>query len=258
MIVSINGILASTGGFDTDAQTFITTAGITDSTQKTLINTAVKDLKSNGLWSLIYALYPFVGGNATAHSYNLINTANYRLTFFGGGTHSSLGYVGNGSNAYADTGLNARTILSQNDTHISYYSQSNIAETVFDMGAFDTVGLIMNVKNAGNNSVAYVNTGSQALSATATGKKYLILSRSNSTSVDFINNGTATNVSSNSSTPPNLSLFIQARNLTGSAANNSSKTVSAVTIGKSLSNTQALALSTIMNTFNTGLSRGVY
>ena len=255
------GIKDSGLSFDTDAQAFITTANISNSTQQTAIDTLVTSLKTNGLWTKIYALYPFVGGNATAHSYNLINTANYRLSFFGGGTHTSLGYVGNGSNGYADTGLNARTVLSQNNTHVSYYSQSNIAETVFCLGASDTVAstsLLLNVKNASGFTVGYVNTGSQAQIATSTGKMFSIISRSSASSVNFTNNQTTTNVSSNSALPPNLSLFINARNLNGSFSNNSSKTSSTVTIGTALTNSEAQTLSTIINTYNTTLSRGVY
>ena len=56
---------------DTDALSFITAASITDATQKTAINTLVKDLKIANIWTKMKAIYPFVGGNAIAHAYNL-------------------------------------------------------------------------------------------------------------------------------------------------------------------------------------------
>ena len=71
MIVATHGILASYKGIDTDAQAFITATGITDNTQKNSINQLVLDLKSYGVWSKIKAIYPFVGGTATTHKFNL-------------------------------------------------------------------------------------------------------------------------------------------------------------------------------------------
>jgi len=93
--------------YDSDAQAFFTAAGITDTTQKNAVNQLVLDLKSYSLWNKMNAIYPFVGGTATTHKYNLkdprdLNVA-YRLSFAGGWTHSSNGVTPNGVNGYADT-----------------------------------------------------------------------------------------------------------------------------------------------------------
>ena len=45
------------GGFDPDAQAFITAAGITDNTQKTAINTLVLDLKGYLIWTKFKAIF---------------------------------------------------------------------------------------------------------------------------------------------------------------------------------------------------------
>jgi hypothetical protein len=93
--------------FDADAQAFITAAGITDSTQQNAINTLVVGLKTDGLWTKLYAIYPIVGGTATNHKYNLKDPRDldvaYRLVFNGGMTHSSNGILFNGTNGWADT-----------------------------------------------------------------------------------------------------------------------------------------------------------
>lgn len=91
------------GGGPADA--FIKAAGITDSTQQTAIKTLVNDLNGYGLWSKMKAIYPMVGGNATAHSYNLKDTNKFKITWNGGITHDSNGVLGNGTNGYADTSL---------------------------------------------------------------------------------------------------------------------------------------------------------
>jgi hypothetical protein len=107
-------------GLDASATAFINASGLTDVTQKSAVNTLVKDLKRFGLWSKIKAFYPFVGGFATSHKFNLVDPRDtndaYRLTFAGGWTHSSSGVKCNGSNTSADTFLSLRTVLGSTST----------------------------------------------------------------------------------------------------------------------------------------------
>ena len=86
---------------DDDAGAFLQAANIQDSTQQAAINQLVLDLKDAGLWTKFYAIYPFIGGTASTHKWNLKDprdlNAAYRLTFSGGITHSSGGIKGKGS-----------------------------------------------------------------------------------------------------------------------------------------------------------------
>ena len=72
---------------DPDAQAFITAAAITDPTQQAAINTLVVDLKGYSIWTKMKALYPFVGGTASAHKFNLKDPRDldsaFRLVFSG-------------------------------------------------------------------------------------------------------------------------------------------------------------------------------
>jgi len=92
---------------DTNAQAFVTAAGITNTTQMLAIDNLVKGLKADGLWTKIQALYPFVGGTASSHKFNLKDPRDtddaLRLQFFGGWTHDANGITGNGTNTYANT-----------------------------------------------------------------------------------------------------------------------------------------------------------
>jgi hypothetical protein len=54
---------------DPDAQAFITAAAITDATQQAAINNLVKGLKTDGIWSKMKAVYPFVTDNRNSMSY---------------------------------------------------------------------------------------------------------------------------------------------------------------------------------------------
>ena len=99
--------------YDTDAQAFITAAGLTSDLQKGAINQLVLDFKAAGTWGLMLAIYPFIGGSAVTHKWNLKDPqdtdAAFRLTFGGGWTHSSTGAYANGTNAYANTYINPST-----------------------------------------------------------------------------------------------------------------------------------------------------
>jgi hypothetical protein len=108
MILANHGVVSSSGAsFDADALSFITAASITDNTQKTAINTLVTDLKTYNIWTKMKALYPFVGGSAFSHKFNLKDPRDdngaFRLLFVNGWTHSSTGALPNGTDAYADT-----------------------------------------------------------------------------------------------------------------------------------------------------------
>ena len=95
---------------DPDAVAFLSAAGITDPTIESAVNTLVVDLKGYSIWTKMKAIYPFVGGTASTHKWNLINpldtNAAFRLTFNGGWTHSANGALPNGTNGYAETYFN--------------------------------------------------------------------------------------------------------------------------------------------------------
>lgn len=115
--------------YDADAQAFITAAGITDLNQQTAIINLVLGLKTDFLWNKMQAMYPFVGGTATAHKYNLKNpldtNAAFRLNFSGGWIHSNNGALPNGTNAYADTFLVPSVVQSLNNNGLGAYMKLN-------------------------------------------------------------------------------------------------------------------------------------
>jgi hypothetical protein len=126
---------------DPDAQAFLTASGITDATITSAINTLVLDLKSYGIWSKMKAIYPFVGGTASTHKWNLKDprdlNAAFRLTFHGGVNHSSNGVQGNALNGYYNTYLNANSLpITSNASGI--YIRTNVAENGVDFGAINT------------------------------------------------------------------------------------------------------------------------
>jgi hypothetical protein len=119
---------ASVPAFDPDAQAFFTASGLTGATELNAVNQLVLDMKSYGIWSKMKAIYPFVGGTAALHKWNLKNpldtNAAFRLVFSGGWTHSVNGALPNGTNGYASTFLFPNLLLA-NSKHLSYYSRTS-------------------------------------------------------------------------------------------------------------------------------------
>lgn len=126
---------------DRDAAAFLEAAGIYKSDERKAIYELVRLLKQYGLWSKMKAIYPFIGGTATTHKWNLKDPrdldAAFRLTFSGGWTHNSSGALGNTTNTVSDTFITPTTHLTENSTHMSLYCVNNSQSAIvvpFDMG----------------------------------------------------------------------------------------------------------------------------
>jgi hypothetical protein len=140
------GILESSrNAIDPNAQLFITAAGITDATQKAAINTLVVGLKADGLWTKMQVIYPFVGGSASAHKYNLKDPrdldAAFRLEFLGSWTHSATGAKPDGTSGYARSWFLPSANQSVNSNGMGMYiTQYTTAQSdPVQMGTFDGV-----------------------------------------------------------------------------------------------------------------------
>ena len=264
MILANHGIISSSGAsFDADALAFITAASITDNTQKTAINTLVTDLKSYNIWTKMKALYPFVGGSATSHKYNLKDPrdldAAYRLVFNGGWTHSSTGALPNGTTAYADTKI-APSAMGQDSIHASFYSRTNTTGAVWDLGCYDAGGgVLIGVKFLSNTtSVVYTNTKSnnQAVDTNPTTGLYIASRATNSTNYLYRNGSLLVTGDRTSFAPINLNMYLSASN-EGTPSGFSSREQAFASIGDGLTNTEASNFYTAVQNYNTTLNRQV-
>jgi hypothetical protein len=143
--------------YDADAQAYfdrVTAAGGTLTTaEKNAVNTLTLTLKSNGIWTNLLAIYPYVGGSAASCAQNL-RSATYTGTFNGGWTFSSLGAKPNGLNGYFNTFLVPLTAgLARNS-----FSMSTFLNTFAKTGAWQMGGV-------GSNS-SYNFIGAHIFSAT--------------------------------------------------------------------------------------------
>jgi hypothetical protein len=108
---------------DPDAFRFIQIAEIIDNTQIDAINNLVTGLKGSGLWGKMQAIYPFVGGTAFSHKWNLKNTTQYPVIWSGGINHTILGVEVTATNALGQTGLIPR--LAVTDVSSSFHITMN-------------------------------------------------------------------------------------------------------------------------------------
>jgi hypothetical protein len=250
-------------GIDTDAQAFITAAAITDPVQINAINTLVEGMKTDGIWTKMKAIYPFVGGTASTHKWNLKDPrdsdAAFRLVFNGGWTHSSTGATPNGTNGYANTYLSPSSSLSTTSGHFSFYSRTNNNTGVYDMGS--SLGATeQNLITRYLDDKFYTCYGATAQVKSIANTSSLglfVTNRNSSTNTTGYKNGAKVIDGAQTSALSTASLYISALNLTGIAGSYSNRQTAFATIGDGLTDTDAANLYTRVQAFQTALSRQV-
>ena len=250
--------------FDSDAQSFMTSASITDSTQQAAVNYLVTDLKANNLWTKMKALYPMVGGTATSHSYNLKNPAQYQITWNGGLTHSSTGVLPNGTTGYGNTNFNPSSNLTTNSAHHSFYFRTNRAITWSSGHGIQQSNVLCMTLYPYTFNIGWINdmfdNGATRLSInTGNSTGYVIGTRTSSNSHKLFRNNTqiANSTSTTTGTLPNTNYFIGSLNYLGSANYYDNNEMAMVTIGDGLTDAEASTLYTITQNYQTILSRNI-
>lgn len=252
------------GGYDADALAFFTATGITDTSIKNCVNTFVLDLKAAGIWTKMKAIYPFVGGTATTHKFNLKNPADtdaaFRLTFNGGWTHSSTGALPNGSTGYANSHFNPSTDVTITSFSLGYYSRTNnLSGVQIDIGSYN-IGTDRTAQVIGYLAgSAYCQPNSQGVGFSIPQTRsdgFYLGSRTDSSNHYFQRNATQTTRTEINGAPNNV-IYIGARNGTGTTQFYSSRELALAFLGDGLSTSEGSSLYTIVNTFQTCLGRNV-
>lgn len=256
----------SSNATDVNARLFLGATNIQDATITSAVDTLVQGLKTDGIWSKLKAVYPFVGGTATTHKFNLANAldenSSFRLVFSGGITHSSNGVQGNGVNGFANTNLNILSNLSLTDTHLSFYSRTNLINNAYsndiasDGSYMPTSSCSLRVRNATPGGTQYFTIGTDnGASISNTNGLGLTLGTTNSlTSRKLFQNGVlkVTQTASNTGTLRNNNVVL----LGGDAAFSFNQCAFA-SIGNHLTDTEVANLYTRVQAFQTTLNRQV-
>jgi len=242
---------------DPDAANFFTVTGITDPTQKEAVNYLATELKSESLWSKMDVISPFVGGNASAHSYNLKDTSQNQITWSGTVTHNANGITGNGVDGYGDTGYIIDP-ANQNDLHMSIYHRNNITTgvTIGTLGAANVSFIIIPYNGIEYESRSNSFAGGNTANANSTG--FFLSSRNGLTDAKSYKNGSVILTDAQGTNTPSLfPTYILARNNNGTADFFTSSNLAFASIGEKLNDAEALLFYNIVQQYQTLLSRNV-
>jgi PKD repeat protein len=248
---------------DADVMAFLTATGITDPIIESAITNLVADLKIAGIWTKMKAIYPFVGGTATTHKYNLKDpqdtNAAFRLSFSGGWTHSANGALPNGTNAFADTFLVPNTSLLLNSTHISGYVRNNVAVSAPILSSENAStfnnGLYIWPRSTIDSFSVRINDDTSANGAALDSRGFHLATRTASNVKKYFrNNVSVFSLTTASSALNSSSIYI------GASRNNpnfSTHQTAFNSIGEGLSDPEATDLYNAVQAFQTALSRQV-
>lgn len=270
-----NTINVSTNTVDADPYLYIN-ASENQSYETPIVN-LFTSLKEQGLYNKIQAFYPFLGTTQAQHKWNAKNpqdtNAAFRLQFFGGGTHSNLGYQCNGTNAYANTFIKHSDTNPLNNGFTIVFGTNNYKGSVsYDIGFqggapyYYGYSLVVNVGNplrriqaqmnkyisggttGGNveeNNVADIRGG---VTATSIGNNLRKLYRNKSLRA-IQNTGLIDSVTSS------FELFIGALNNSGASFGHSNQRIQFTAIHEGLTDAEVVALHTIIDNFENAIGR---
>jgi hypothetical protein len=244
----------------------VTAAGGTlSATEQTAVNTLVVQMKADGTWTPMKAIYPMVGASAAACAQNL-KSSSFTGSFSTGWTFSSTGATPNGTSAYFDTNFNQSGNLTASNNHISVYSRTDangsLSYNTQDCGITNNVSYSFQVLISRGQNLATSELGSQIVQVSNTDSRgYFLGTSTSSTSAKLYKNGSTIGSSTTSQT---RAMF--ANNIYFGASNESTSNLPVwfsprqnafASIGDGLDDTQAASLYTCVQTMNTTLSRNV-
>jgi hypothetical protein len=253
--------LTNTPSVDADATAFflrVTTAGGSlTSTEQSAVDTLVKSLKANGVWTKMKAIYPMVGASAAACAQNL-KSSSFTGTFTAGWTFASSGATPNGTSAYMDTGLIPNTSLSQNNASIGYYGGTTGTSLGCAIGSGDGTSYLQIFPAYPSQGLfGDVNDASIVITANTNAAGFIFASRLLSTSKIHSIRSTISTLTNNSNGLNNIQIVLGARRVSAVVQNYSALQHRLSFIGDGLTNTEAADYYTAVQAFQTTLSRAI-
>ena len=245
---------------DVDALAFITAVGTLDATQEEAIDNLVIGLKANGTWTKYQAIYPFIGGTASSHKWNLIDPQDTdgagRLTYGGTVTHNSNGIKGDGSTGYAETYLVPNVISTLENQSLGVYRNAVVGNAEeYTLGTYDaatTAQLISS--NYGLSYVASLNGqfGQVLHSTIGISNSYFQATNIGGTLTMYVNGVSRTSLSSIGTLASTSFNIFRLKNVpTGYSA----ESIQIATIGDGLNATEVANDYTVIEAYQTALGR---
>jgi hypothetical protein len=226
----------------------------------------VTGLKTYNIWNKLKAIYPFVGGTAGKHKYNLkdprdLNSA-FRLSFINV-QHSSNGIVQTDQNGYANTFLSPLAEFTLSSASFGMNCKADGVSTnglnmyVFDSGESTGIMALITADDI-NQSNANIFDLSSTSATQVSPVGFSLMSRESNNSVKLYHNGNllASNLSATSTSIPSSYIYLMNGNVGNvNQGTYTGRQYSFCTIGGGLTATEALNLSNLIQAFNTSLNR---
>jgi len=261
--------------FDPDAAAYLAAVisnggtGI-DATVSAATETLFLDLKSNGLYSKMYAFYPMLGATSGSTSLNGIRSnSTYDLTYNGSFTYSVSGTTGDGLTGWANTNFNSNSFLQDNMSMGFYQFTQNTPTKSEEIIIGQSFGSIFPQAQIATRlgTARFMRFGSTTSVQQNAGGNYngfYVASRTTSPAGYLYRNGNTTPTLSASTTytvggaarPIAVWNFYQD---TGVYSNGyANQGLSFIFLGEGLSSSEVGTFSSIVNTFQTTLGRNTY
>jgi SPP1 family predicted phage head-tail adaptor len=258
--------------FDTDAAAFfarVTAAGGTlTTTEQNAVNTLVVQMKADGIWTKMKAIYPMVGGgqaNPAAACAQNLKSSSFTGTFTSGWTFAATGVQGNGTSAFFNTLFNPNAQSTQNSSHVSVYLRTNsggssqgIFTCASDYGSISN-NFGIGKYNGGVSMRGYIGSALSNGAAVSSNNLGLwtVSTNGSSTQILYEDGVSVSNLAYNQSLP-NFNVYLGAGNYgTGGAQLYSAFNFAFSSIGDGLSATDITNFYTAVQAFQTSLNRQV-
>ncbi len=251
-------------GVDSDATAFIAKVELSDAldtTQENAIYDLVGDLKTLGLWAKLHCIYPFIGGSANAHKWNLKDPQDtneaFRLTWHGTVTHNANGVTGNGTDGHARPRFNQTDDGATDNESFGVYSRTNSQGGLTEIGVIENYGSQLNLRSNVNKITSRAQTGTLGQTSNSDSRGFFAVSRTQSSQYIVQKDATPTTETISSAGRETRDFFILARNNAGTADNFSNRNIAFAFIGDGLTSTELGNLNTAITDFQTSLGRNV-
>jgi len=251
-------VRASTA-YDTDAQAFFdrvdTAGGALSTTEQTAVNTLVLQMKADGIWSSMKAIYPMVGASSAACAQNL-KSSSFTGTFSTGWTYASTGVKPNGTSAYMDTTLLSNDFTDGKGGFTCYTRTTDTSGSALEYGSIDSHWIISWMSEArfaimGSSYSSFSNITSSYVGSVVNQR-----SSSTETKINY-DGGSEVQSSSITSLGSTLSVYLGAWHYSGGAQYFGSREIAFFAKHDYLDNTESQDLIDAVQAFQTTLSRNV-
>jgi hypothetical protein len=261
--------VAAAPAFDPNAQAYlnavVSLGGTTNTTINNAVNTLFVDLKSAGLYSKIFAMYPMIGIASASQALNAKDPTPISSSFYidylnpQNFIFSSSGIIGG-----ASTGCNTFIVDSVNLTngnkHLAVYSNADrgVTSIGYEWGAGSGTTNVCIVSYGG--TTQYSGFGAYVTSANTSPTGFYVAQITGSRQSNFKNGTEAAFATSATDTNSNNYLGLMCDNrsvipLFGSSGESSDKSIAFASVGQGLSSAENTSFYNIVEAFQTSLGR---